>query len=367
MGPFSLFDGRLFLSQTIFDLKAIRDVRSSSEMLKAADFSYRSTRDRIVLVCGDLYLQAVAGKSRIAAARVQVKTAEELYHLAMDNKQAGVAPGIDVLRAQVELQAQQERLITIENELEKKKLALARAIGLPLVQQFEITDELSYTVMPPISQDEAVQRAYQERADYQSAMALTRAAEAAKKAAGAERLPSLGVTANYGVNGPTPGQTHGSYSLAAGLRIPIFEGGKVQARIQEADSLLRQRQAELEDLRGRIYYEVRTTFLNLQAADERVKVASSTQNLAQEQLDQAQDRFGAGVASNIEVIQAQEALSDASEAYISSLYAHNSAKGRLALAPLLSTRDDRRCPDRWPYQSDCGQDRRNRTDRLCQR
>ena len=330
IGPFSVFDTRLFLSQAVVDLPALRQNRAASEQVRSAQFSYRNTRDRVVYVCGDLYLQAVAGRSRIAAARAQLDTAQQLYGLAVDLKQAGVAPGIEVLRAQVELQTQQQRLIVADNEHAKQKLSLARAIGLPLGQQFDMTDELPYAPFLAMTLDQALEQAYRDRADYQSAMAQVRAAEAAKKAAQASYLPSFRLTGNYGVNGPAPGWSHGSYTLAATLQVPIYQGGEVQARVREEDSRLKDRQAELADLKGRIYYEIRTAFLNLQSADENVKVAGSAVKLAQEQLGQAQDRFSAGVASNIEVVEAQEAVANATEAYISSLYAHNISKGRLA-------------------------------------
>ena len=330
VGPFSVFDARLFLTQDIFDLKAIYDVRSATELSRAAELSYRGIRDRVVFVCGDLYLMAVAGNSRIEAARVQVDTAQALYDLAVDLRKAGVVPGIEVVRAQVELQAQQQRLIAAQNEFETEKLNLARAIGLPLGQKFNPTDAMQYVAFAPMTLDDAVQRAYRDRAEYQAALALVRAAELTKKAAEAEKLPSLHGVGDFGVNGPAPGQSHGDFTVAASLRIPIFQGGQVKARVLEADSALRQRQAEAEDLRGRIYYEVRTAFLNLQSADDSVKVASSSVTLARDQLDQAQDRFSAGVAGNIEVVQAQEALATATETYISSLYAHSIAKGRLA-------------------------------------
>ena len=330
VGPFSVFDVRLFLTQDIFNLKTINDVRSATELSRAAELSYQGIRDRVVFVCGGLYLLAVAGNSRIEAAHVQVNTALALYDLAVDLRKAGVVPGIEVVRAQVELQAQQQRLIVAQNEFETEKLNLAQAVGLPLGQKFNPTDTLQYAAFAPMILDDAVQRAYRDRADYQAALAQVRAAELAKKAAEAEKLPSLRGVADFGVNGPAPGQSHGDFTVAASLRIPIFQGGQVQARVLEADSALKQRRAEAEDLRGRIYYEVQTAFLNLQSADDSVKVASSSVTLARDQLDQAQDRFSAGVASNIEVVQAQEALATATETYISSLYAHSIAKGRLA-------------------------------------
>jgi len=330
VGPFSVFDTRVSLSQSVVDLKALNDSRAGTERVKAAAYSYRNIRDRIVFVCGDLYLHVIAGKSRIEAARTQLQAAQELYDLAVDRKQAGVVPGIEVLRAQVELQAQQQRLIVVENEFAKQKLGLAHAIGLPPGQEFELAEGLSYAALAPITLEQALERAYRDRADYQTALAQVRAAEFAKKAAAAEKLPSFRITAHYGVNGPAPGWSHGNYSLAAGVRIPIYEGGQVEARVLETEAALRQRQAEAADLKGQIYYELQTTFLDLQAAAAKVKVADSAVRLAQEQLNQARDRFSSGVASNIEVVEAQEALAGATESYIFSLYSHNIAKGRLS-------------------------------------
>jgi outer membrane protein TolC len=331
-GPFSIFDSRFYLTQAIFDLKAINDTHAGSERLKASQLSYRSIRDQIVLVCGQMYLRAVSGRSRIEAARVQVQTAQVLHDLAVDRQKAGVAPAIDVLRAQVELQAQQQSLIVAINEFEKGKLDLARAIGLPLGQKFDLSDELRFSALPPMAVEDAVQLAYRDRSDLQSAQAQLRAAQYARKAAEATKLPSLHGVADYGVNGPGPTQSHGDYTVAASLRIPIFEAGRAQARVLEADAALKQQEAIIEDLRGRIHYEVQTAFLNIQAADQSVDVASSAVKLAQEQLNQAQDRFRAGVANNIEVVEAQEAFARATENYISSLYAHNAAKASLAAA-----------------------------------
>lgn len=332
IGPFSVFDGRFYLTQAIFDLKAINDTKAGSEQVKASQLSYQAIRDRIVLVCGQLYLRAVAGKSRIEAARVQVQTAQALYDLAADRKQAGVTPAIDMLRAQVELQAQQQGLIVATNEYEKELLELARAIGLPLGQKFHLSDGLSYNPMPPMAPEEAVQLAYRDRSDYQSAQAQVRAAQYARKAAEATKLPTFRGVADYGVNGPGPSQSHGDYTVAASLRIPIFEGGRAAARVAEADVALKRQEALAEDLRGRIHYEVQTAFLNIQAAEQSVSVAGSSVKLAQEQLNQAQDRFSAGVASNIEVVEAQQSLARATDNYISSLYAHVAAKAGLAVS-----------------------------------
>jgi outer membrane protein TolC len=332
VGPFGVFDTRAYLSQTLLDFNALRKEQEGRENLVAARHSYQNSRDIVVLVVASLYLQAIAGSSRIDAAEAQVKTAQALYNLAIDLKTAGIVPGIEVLRAQVELQAQQQRLIFFRNQFDKQKLSLARAIGLPIEQQFRLASQIPYTPQPPITVEEALQRAYRDRADYKSAQALVRAAESARQAAFAERLPSLSFDGNYGTIGPRIDNSHGTFTVAASLRIPVFQGGKVRADVLQASAQLQQRKDDLEDLRSRIDYEIRTAFLDLRAAGEQVKVATSSVTLANQQLEQARDRFKAGVANNIEVVQAQQAVATADENYISSLYSYNVAKASLARA-----------------------------------
>jgi outer membrane protein TolC len=338
IGPYNLFDVRAFFTQSILNFPALNRWRAQAENIKAAEFSDADARDLVVFVCGNLYFQVVASSSRIDAARAQVATAQALYNLAVDQKAAGVVPGIEVLRSQVELQAQQQRLILAEDQFAKDKLTLARAIGLPLGQEFRLAEGMPYTPFPAMNLEESLQRAYQSRPDYQAALAQVRAAESMKHAASSGRLPSLDFAADYGTIGQRPWQNHGTFTVVGNLRIPIFQGRLIEGQVEEADAVVKQRQAQAEDLRGRIYYDVRNAFLDLKAADDRVQVAQSAVKLADEQVRQAQDRFGAGVASNIEVVQAQEALAGASENYISSLFAHSAAK--LALARALGTSAD---------------------------
>jgi outer membrane protein TolC len=274
----------------------------------------------------------VAAQSRIDAARAQLQTAQALYDLALDRRKAGVVAGIDVLRAQVQLQAQQQRLIVAENAVAKDKLALARAIGLPEGQEFALTDDMDYVPLPVTSKVTALESAYKNRGDYLAAQDRLKAAESQKKAAEGDGRPALDLDADYGDIGQKPWSSHGTFSVAARLRIPIFQGGRVRGKVLEADARLHQQQAQLEDLRARIYYEIQTAFLDLKAADDRVQVARSARDLAQEEISQIQDRFSAGVANTVEVVQGQEALASASDNYISSLYAYNLAKGALARA-----------------------------------
>ena len=332
VGPFEVFDARGLVSQRIVDFSSWNSLHARSDALKAAQYSYQNARDTVVLVVGDTYMQAVASSARIDAVRAQLQTAAAVYQQTVDMKNAGLAAAIDALRSQVEMQAQQQRLLAVQNDFEKQKLTLARTIGLPPEQAFTLTDSMPFTPAPSLTLQQAIEQAYRSRADYQSAQSLLHAAEMAKKAASDERLPTLSFNGDYGDIGNRPASSHGTFTAAAALKVPIFQGGKVRADVLQADAQLQQRRSQVEDMRGRIEYEVRTAFLDLKTAADQVNVARSSVGLASQQLAQARDRFAAGVSDTIEVTQAQEALAAANENYISALFAHNVAKLSLARA-----------------------------------
>jgi outer membrane protein TolC len=305
---------------------------AASSALEAARHDERSVRDLVVLACGQLYLQAIAGESRIASTRAQLATAEALLSLARDRKASGLGAGIDVLRAQVEVEAQHQRLIVAEQQAAQEKLDLARAIGLPLGQPFRLSDSMPSAAEVPLTVEEATRRAWEERPDLKAARARVGAAEATVKAAQGERWPSLAVSADYGAIGNDVPDSRATFTLGAALEVPLFEGGRLSARVGEAQARLATARARLEDQRASVYYEVQTVFLDLKAAADRVEVAEGTLGLAREQLQQARDRFEAGVADNLEVVQAQQTLAAAEESHIASLYALNAARLGLVYA-----------------------------------
>lgn len=330
VGPFGIFDARVAGAGAVLDFSLLNNLRASNQDVSAAGSSYRNARELVVSAVGIGYLQALSATARVQAVQVQLNTAQTLYKQAVDLKNAGVTPAIDVLRAQVEMQAQQQRLLVATNDLQKGKLQLARIIGLPVGQEFTLATEVPYTPPPPLIFEESLASAYANRSDYAVAQARVRAAEFTRNAAVSERLPGVHVTADYGVLGTRPTSSHGTFTAAAGLQIPIFTGGRIRADIEAAQAALRQRQAEADDLRGRIEFEVRTAYLDLKAASDQVEVARSTLDLAQQTLTQAQDRFRAGVTNNIEVVQAQESVASSNEAFISSTLQFNLAKLELA-------------------------------------
>jgi outer membrane protein TolC len=332
VGPFNVHDARVYLSQPVIDIAALNDARASALHLQAEKYGVKTARDLVVLVAVNLYLEAVASSSRVEMTRAQQATAEALFTQAQDLKTAGIVAGIDVLRSQVQLQTQRQRVIAAENDFEKAKLQLARAIGLPLGQPLTLTDKIPYAPLPPPSLEQVLARALDARPDFLAAKSRVDAARASIRAANGALLPSLRFDADYGAIGQRFGAAHATYSLGATIHIPVFDAGKTAARRIETGSVLRQREAELEDIRGRVEYEVRAALLDLRAAEQQLQAAHTNIQLADAELQQARDRFGAGVASNLEITQAQEAVAGASEQYISALYSHNLAKASLARA-----------------------------------
>jgi outer membrane protein TolC len=332
IGPFGYFDSRAYLTQSAFDWTSIERARSSTAQVRSAEFSSKDAREIVVLVIVSNYLLAIADQSEVESATSQRDTAKVLFQQTSDQKIAGLASAVDVLRSQVQLQSREQKLIVAQNNLAKQKLVLARAIGLPLGQKFEITTSVPYRELTPSSLDEAIESAYKARPDFQSQMNQVRSAELARRAASAERYPSLGVETDYGLSGVNPASSHGTVDAAATLRIPIFQGGRVHGDVLRASASLTRESQRLEDLRAKIDEEVRDAYLDLEAAAQEVSVEKSAVALATQNLEQSRDRFASGVTDNIEVVQAQDALAIATDSYIASLYSHNLAKISLAKA-----------------------------------
>ncbi|MGB9433553.1 MAG: TolC family protein [Candidatus Acidiferrum sp.] len=332
IGPFGVFDTRAYLDQSIFNWESIERARSSAAQVKSAQYSYKNARELIVLVVVSNYLLVIADQSQVESALAERDTAKVILGQTTDQKMAGLAAAVDVLRSEVELQAREQRLIVARNNLAKQKLVLARAIGLPPGQKFDITTNVAYQPLTTSTLDEALRQAYTTRADFKSQTEQVRSAELQKKAASAERYPALSAVADYGSIGTNFASNHGTVNAAAELRIPIFQGGRVHGDNLVSDSLLAQAKQRLEDLRATIDQEVRDAFLDLQDTAQEVSVEQNAIRLATETLQQSRDRFVSGVTDNIEVVQAQESLADANDAYIASLYRYNNAKIFLARA-----------------------------------
>lgn len=332
VGPFSYSDARAFASVPAFDWTAIKNLKAAAENARAAQLSIEDGRDLVAEAVASGYIAILADLARIQNVKMQVSTAEDLAATAKDQHDAGLTPAIDDLRAQVELKSQQQRLLVANNQLAKDKLVLGRAIGLPSGQDFETTDQAPYKPLEGLKVETLLSQAYQDRADYHSGEAQLHAAEIARQAANAQRLPTAAVAANYGDIGPSLAQSHGSFTVTGTVSVNVFDGGRIRSDQSAADAEIERRRNELADLKGKIDFEVRSALLDLSTAADQVNLARSNVDLANLALNQARDRVTGGVTDNLEVIQAQEALAAANEDLIDGLYLHNVAKVALARA-----------------------------------
>jgi outer membrane protein TolC len=326
VGPFAVFDAHAGMAETLLDFSAINKVRAAAENQRTARFGLQDARELVVLVVGNEYLLTVASAARLETTKAQFTTAQTIFHRAEDLKKAGVSAGIDVLRAQVQMQGQQQRVLAVQNQYEQQKMRLARTLGMPVSQQFELTDNVPYAPLPPLNIEDALARAYGRRPEYLAGQSRVRAAELAVKAARGEALPTVQVNGQVGLIGPAPGSAETTYSLSAGVHVPVFQGGKVRADVAQAEAQLRESRLQHENLRSRVEFEVRSAWMDVKSSDEQVGVAREQVGLANEQLKEAQDRYTAGVSGSLEVVQAQEAVAGASESYIQALYLNNVAK-----------------------------------------
>ncbi len=331
-GPFHYTDVRAYATWNAFDYNARKEYRSAAESRRAAQLSAMDARDLVVEATASAYLQIIADASRVDAIRSQVETAQALYDRTADQERSGTAAGIDVLRSQVELKQQQQRLLAQRNQFDKDKLALGRVIGLPNGQDFNLSETAPFAPLTAMTQEQALVAALAQRSDYQSYQARVRAAENDVQAARGERYPTAGVTADYGDVGPALNDSHGTFTFVASAKINLFNGGRIAGDVIRAKAALKQRQDELADLSGQIDYQVRAAFLDIRTAADQVTVARDNLDLAGQTLTQARDRFAAGVTDNIEVIQAQESVVSGNDSLISALYTHNLAKVALARA-----------------------------------
>lgn len=339
VGPFSYSQLQGALSQSIYDPVQRRNWQASKETERAAVLSVKDARELVVLAVGGTYLQTLASAANVESQRAQVDNAQAVYRQALTRKAAGINSKIDVLRSLVELQTEQQRLSTVEADLRKQKIVLARIIGLPLDRDLILSEPLVFNQAALPEAETAIQEAFRRRSDLRVAEAQVHAAELTLSAAHAERWPSVSLNGDYGVLGPNPASTHGVFAVTGAVNVPVWQGGRTKGDIQEAEATLRQRQAELADQRGKVEQDVRTALIELETAMGQVRLAASNRDYANETLDEARDRFSAGVATTVEVVQAQEQVASAESNYISSLFSFNLAKLTLARATGVAESD----------------------------
>jgi outer membrane protein TolC len=332
VGPINYFDLRVTLTQNFVDLTALNNYRSSKYVVEANEAAMQDTRDTVVLAVGASYLQVIAAKARVASERAQLETSDAVYQQTLKRRGEGLAAQLDLNQDRVRAQTERQRLATMENDLYRQKINLARLTGLPPNEDYDISDDFGFSPAPALSVNEAVEQALGGRADLKAAEAQLRAAEKTLAAARAERLPSLSLSADLGEIGTRFSQADHTYTVTGTLNIPIWQGGRVRGDIEQAQAALDQRRAELADMRARIESDVRNAYLDLQAAASQFELSKNNQQVARENLRLTQEKFETGISDSVEVSQSRQAVASADLDYITALFAHNLAKLSLARA-----------------------------------
>ena len=333
LGPFKNFDARLLLRQSVFDLSAIRNYQAGKAGVRVAELGEALAREEVASRTGLSYLEALRAERAVVAAQANVELAQALLQLAQDQRNAGVATGVDVIRAQTRLAEQQVGLAQAQTDSEQARLNLQRLIGLPLGSPLTLTDQLRFVDDPLPSVDTAVAQAGQDRREVQVAEEENRVSQLELSSARAEHLPSLEVVGDYGASGITPGSFDlPTRRVAVQLNVPIFNGGLTQGRVTAAASRQRQTELSLANIRGQVEEDVRLALTTLRTAAVQVRAADESVTLAQRELEMARDRFRAGVADNLEVITAQTSLANARVSQVTALAQHNAARLNLAAA-----------------------------------
>ena len=332
IGPYGFTDLRASLNWSLIDVASLRNYLAARHNFTATQLSAKDARDLVVLVVGNAYLLALADESRVASVEAQAATARVSLEQAIARHEAGTAPMLDELRARVDSQSLEQQLIAARNALEKDKLGLARVIGLPLEQSFTLADKAPYAAFDQIDVEAAIHQAHANRKDLAAMVEQTRAAEEQRKAATAERLPTLNFAGDYGDIGTTLSHSHGTGDAAGTLSVPLFREFGLRGEAQQAQAQLDTAQAKLSDKSAQVDADVRDALLDIASAQKLVEVARSSVELANEALSEAQQRYANGVSDNLAVSQAQQSVAQANDQYVSSLYRHNVAKLSLARA-----------------------------------
>ncbi len=332
IGPFGYTDLRASLSWSLLDLKALRSYMAAKHQFNAARLSEQDARDMVVLTAGNAYMLVLADQGRVESFQAQVATAKVSLDQANANHEAGTAPKLDVLRAQVDYQSLQQQLIVAQNSLEKDKLALARVIGLPLDQKFNLSDKAPYAAFDHLDVDATIKQAHANRKDLAAMVEQTKAAEEQRKGATADRYPTVKVDADYGDIGVNVRHSHGTGDAQGTLSVPVFKEFGLRGEAQVAQSQLDTQNAQLSDMNAQVDADIRDALLDIEAAQKQVEVAKSSVELANEALSEAQQRYVNGVSDNLAVSQAEQSVAQANDQYVSSLYRDNVAKLSLARA-----------------------------------
>jgi outer membrane protein TolC len=332
IGPFGYTDLRAYFTWSLVDVKSLRGYLASKHNFNAAQLTAEDARQLVVLTVGNAYLLALADESEVQSVQAQVNTAKVALDQAVASHQAGTAPLLDELRARVAYQTLQQQQIVAQNRLDKDRLALARTIGLPLAQKYNLADKAPYAAFDQVDLESVLKQAHLNRKDLQAMVEQTKSAEEQRKAATAERYPKVTTNVDYGLIGVNFGSSHGTVDATGAVSIPVFKEFALRGEAEQAQAQLDTQRAQQSDANAQVDADVRDALLDIQSAQRQVEVARSSVDLASEALSEAQQRYVAGVDNNLAVTQAQQSVAQANDQLVSSLYRHNIAKLSLARA-----------------------------------
>lgn len=330
VGPYSTFSAGPSFNGPIFDLTLFRRYRASRSARNASRADSLSTREQVILLVVAQYIGTLRSMADVEVSQSRVDLAQALYDQAADLRKEGVGTGIDTLRANVELQNEKQRLLEAQATRETSLFGLSRLLNLDPRQQIELGDSLSFFDTPQPEVEASIEEGLSARHEWKSLLEQMRAAENQRRAAFAERLPTLRFSGNWEQFGTEPVSVIPTYTYAGTVNVPLFTGGRIRAETVRAELDIQKLRQQQADLRNQIALDVKTALINLDSARSQVRVANLGVQLSREEVDQARDRFKAGVANNIEVIQAQDSLARANDNQIAALYRFNQARADLA-------------------------------------
>lgn len=331
-GPFWVIQSGPSFSAPLFDLTLWERWRASKENVSASSAQQATAREQNAQLVVSQYLAGLRAAADVRAAKSRVELAKALLDLAADQQRNGVGTAIDTLRANVQYQNEIQRYSQAETQLKVSLYGLSRLLNFDPRQNIQLADEASFFETPAFHSEETLGAAYEQRPEVKAVLAQIRAAELEKRAASEERLPRLAVNGNWGLQGLTPNTMIPAYQFGASLEVPLFTGGRIAAETAAADLEIRKLAQTEQDLKNEIAQEVKTALAELESARVQVQAANLGVGFAREEVAQAQDRFRAGVANNIEVITGQDELARANDNQIAALYSYNQARADLARA-----------------------------------
>jgi outer membrane protein TolC len=330
-GPFSNYDFHVAAQQNLVDRHSYHEWKASERIVDAGRLGYEGACDLLILAIADLYLKSQSAAARIDATQSRVTNSDALYKLAKDKHDAGTATGVDVLRAQVQLANDKQALLVAQNQYKQSLLALARNLGMSPSTPLELADPLRYHPLPELQAERLVPAALLARPDYLALASQRQALVEQQRANRARYYPKFSIFGGYGELGRNLGDFQRVGTIQAQIDITLFDRDR-SGEAQQVASQVKRVDYQIADLRRGIEEEIREALLNLQSTAEQVAVAKEGRDLAQRELELAQDRFQSGTTNNVEVVTAQDQLARAQENYILAVSSHTDAKFGLAAA-----------------------------------